>query len=100
MSAQDAAAAADSWALREAVAEGRARIWGTKDQFGRLFARSEVGLLALVDESLARSVFGAIAMALLVQGNVSGSEPANKGLNPLVNNDMRSPGQNDAVKAK
>jgi hypothetical protein len=81
---KDAAAAADSWAVKEAIAQGRARIWGTKDEFGRLFARPAVGVLALVDESLARGVFGAIAMALLVQDNGSGPEPTSESLNPPV----------------
>jgi hypothetical protein len=92
---QDAAAAADSWAVKEAIAQGRARMWSTKSEFGRLFARPAVGVLALVDESLARSVFGAIAMALLVQNNGSGSEPTSESLNPPVFNDMGDSEEND-----
>lgn len=87
--AEDAAAAADSWAVREAVAQGRARIWSKKDDFGRLFARPAVGVVALVDESLARSVFGAIAMSLLVQDIGPGPEPTSKILKLPVSDDSK-----------
>jgi predicted RNA-binding protein YlxR (DUF448 family) len=65
--ARDAQAAAKSTAVAGAVAQGKACAWGTKHELGRLFGRSEIGVLGLCDRGLAKSLFGAIAMALLVQ---------------------------------
>lgn len=56
--------AREAW-LTEAVAAGSVRVWGTKDEWGQLLGRAEVGVLAITEERLAKRVFGAIAMALL-----------------------------------
>lgn len=69
--AQDAQAAANSSYVGEAVRQGKASAWGTKEQLGGLFGRPEVGVLGLCDRGLAKSLFGAIAMALLVPGELS-----------------------------
>lgn len=65
--AQDAQAAAKSSAVAEATLQGKACAWGTKEQLGGLFGRPEIGVLGLCDRGLAKSLFGAIAMALLVR---------------------------------
>lgn len=65
--AQDARAAANAGFVRDAVAANAARVWGTKDELGRLFGRPEIGVLGIVDRGLASRLFGAIAMALLVR---------------------------------
>jgi len=65
--AKDARAAAQTPFVAEAIAEGLAKPWGTKQQLGRLFGRSEIGVMGVRDRGLAIRLFGAIAMALLVQ---------------------------------
>ncbi len=65
--AKDARAAAEAPAVRQAVTEGMALAWGTKELFGGLFDRGEIGVVGVTDRGLAKGLFGAIAMALLVQ---------------------------------
>lgn len=69
--ARDARASAEAPAVREAVVAGIAQVWGTKELFGRLFDRGEIGVIGVTDRGLAKSLFGAIAMALLVQNSPS-----------------------------
>ncbi|MCH2108443.1 MAG: hypothetical protein MK135_03885 [Polyangiaceae bacterium] len=66
--AADAAAAAKIGAVRQAVPLGCVKVWGTKAQFGAIFGRPEVGVVAVVDETLAKGLFDAIALALLGRG--------------------------------
>lgn len=63
--AVDAKSAAKSSCLGDAVGKGKAAAWGTRATLGQLLGRPEVGILAVRDRGLARSLFGAIAMALL-----------------------------------
>jgi predicted RNA-binding protein YlxR (DUF448 family) len=65
--ARDAQAAAKLGFVSDAIASGQAQAWSSKEAFGRLLGRSEVALVGLQDRGLARSLFGAIAMALLVR---------------------------------
>jgi uncharacterized protein len=58
------AAARESWVLA-AVEAGRVGAWGDKARLGAIFERSEVAVLTILDERLAKGIFGAIAMALL-----------------------------------
>lgn len=57
--------------LERAIEAGRARIWGTKDELGRFWGRPEVAVLGILDQRLAKRVFGGIAMALLAPEQVS-----------------------------
>jgi hypothetical protein len=63
--ALDAQSAAKSSCVTDAVSKGNAAAWGTRATLGQLLGRPEVGILAVRDRGLARSLFGAIAMALL-----------------------------------
>lgn len=63
--AWDAQSAAKASCVTDAVAQGKAAAWGTRATLGQLLGRPEVGILAVRDRGLARSLFGAIAMALL-----------------------------------
>lgn len=63
--AVDAKSAAKSSCVADAVGKGKAAAWGTRATLGQLLGRPEVGILAVRDRGLARSLFGAIAMALL-----------------------------------
>lgn len=65
--ATDALSAAKLPFVSQMIAAGQAQGWSTKEAFGRLLGRSEVALVALRDRGLARDLFGAIAMALLVR---------------------------------
>lgn len=70
--AQDARAAAEIPAVRDAVGRGRARVFRTKVELGRLFGKEEVGVLAVLDKRLAKGLFDAIAMSQLApQGKLS-----------------------------
>ncbi|HSC85704.1 MAG TPA: YlxR family protein [Polyangiaceae bacterium] len=63
--ARDARAAADLPVVAAAVPRGFVRVFSTKDLLGRPFGRPELGILAVLDERLAKSLFEAIALALL-----------------------------------
>lgn len=63
--AADAARATYKPWLEAAIAAGRARIWGTKDELGKIWGRPEVAVLGILDQRLAKRIFGGIAMALL-----------------------------------
>ncbi len=63
--ATDARAAASSDSVRDAAARGRAAAWGTKSSLGVILGRSEVGVIAVLEERLATALFGAIALAHL-----------------------------------
>jgi uncharacterized protein len=63
--ATDAQAAAHEGWVQEAVREGRAMAWGNKDRLGAFFGRDEVAVITILEERLAKDIFGAIAMALL-----------------------------------
>lgn len=65
--ARDALAGAKLPFVEEAVTGKKAVCWSNKEELGRLFGRQEVALVSLRDRGLARDLFGAIAMALLVQ---------------------------------
>ena len=60
----DAAAAASVSSVVRAVAEGRAIAFGTKDGLGALFARPEVGVLAITSAPLAAAIRAAAAVAI------------------------------------
>jgi len=77
--ARDARTAAKATFVREAVSEDLVRVWGTKESLGHVFGRAEIGVVGVTDRGLATRLFGAIAMALLVQepdfdGSQSGQE--------------------------
>lgn len=74
--ALDSGAGARLPAVAEAVRAGIARPFSTKDELGGLLSRPEVAVLAVLDERLARGLFGAIAMALL--GPQNGLGPAKR----------------------
>jgi hypothetical protein len=61
--ARDAQSAAKQSSVGEMVRLGRARVWGTKDELGKLCGRPEIAVLAVLDLRLAQGLFGAIAMA-------------------------------------
>jgi predicted RNA-binding protein YlxR (DUF448 family) len=61
--ASDARTAAESHEVREAIAAGRARGWGTKNELGRATHRSETGIVAVLDSGLARALAKAIDWA-------------------------------------
>lgn len=65
--ALDARAAGESDTVRDAITQGQACAWGSKAELGALFGRAEIGVLGVTDRGLARRLFGAIAMALLVR---------------------------------
>jgi len=68
--ARDAQAAArESWLL-EAVSRGDVLVWADKAQLGAFFGRDELAVLAILDQRLAKELFGAIAMALLTPETV------------------------------
>lgn len=75
--ARDSGAGARLSAVERAVSAGIARGFSTKDELGRLLSRPEVAVLAVLDERLAQSLFGAIALALL--GPPDGLGPENRG---------------------
>ncbi len=56
------AAAATPW-VEEAVRAGRAAAWGSKDAIGRAVGRSEVGVVAVLDEGFANALSKVIEMA-------------------------------------
>lgn len=68
--AGDAARATYKPWLEGAIAAGRARIWGTKDQLGQIWGRAEVAVVGILDQRLAKRIFGGIAMALLTPEQV------------------------------
>lgn len=70
--ARDAQAGAKLPFVEEAVTQKKAVCWSNKEELGRLFGRPEVALVSLRDRGLARGLFGAIAMALLVQDPIVG----------------------------
>lgn len=77
--AKDARAAANAGFVREALQDDLVRVWGTKESLGHVFGRAEIGVVGVTDRGLATRLFGAIAMALLVQepesdGSLSGQE--------------------------
>lgn len=61
--ATDARAAAQTPWVEQAVRAGRALAWGSKDAIGRAVGRSEVGVVAVLDEGLADALSKAIEMA-------------------------------------
>ncbi len=61
--ATDARAAAGTPWVEQAVRAGRARAWGSKNAIGRAVGRSEVGVVAVLDEGLADALSKAIEMA-------------------------------------
>ncbi len=67
MVAQDARASSSVDFVGQAVTAGKAVVWSTKAELGGLFGRAEIGVLGVTDRGLAQRLFGAIAMALLVQ---------------------------------
>lgn len=73
--ARDSGAGARLSAVERAVSAGMARGFSTKDELGRLLCRPEVAVVAVLDERLAQSLFGAIALALL--GPPDGLGPPN-----------------------
>jgi ribosomal protein L7Ae-like RNA K-turn-binding protein len=75
--ATDARAAATTPWVQQAVSRGLAAAWGTKERLGRVMGRSEVGVVALVDDGLARTLTRSIGLAhlnspCLVPGDVDG----------------------------
>lgn len=63
--AADAARATYRPWLESAIGSGQARIWGTKDELGRFWGKPEVAVVGILDQRLAKRIFGGIAMALL-----------------------------------
>ena len=63
--ASDARAAAELPGVSGAIASGRAVAFGSKDFLGELIGRSEVGVVAVLDEGLADEIARMIAMAHL-----------------------------------
>ncbi len=69
--ASDARAAAETPWVQDAVRAGRALGWGNKNAIGRAVGRSEVGVVAVLDEGLGHALSKAIEMAHI--GAPSGS---------------------------
>lgn len=61
--ANDARAAAHLPIVDAAQGKGRALVAGTKEELGRALGRPETGVIAILDEGLARSIRGAAALA-------------------------------------
>lgn len=61
--AADARAAAETRGVSDAIAEGRAVVWGTKTTFGTAVGRTEVGVAAVLDHGLATATKRAVALA-------------------------------------
>lgn len=72
--ARDAAAAASVSSVARAVSEGRAIAFGTKDGLGALFARPEVGVLAITSAPLAAAIRAASTVAIGVPSFRSDSD--------------------------
>ncbi len=68
--ATDARAAASSREVALAVVEGRALVWGTKDQLGKIAGRTEVGVIAVVDRELALGLLRCSAVLQMPEPNV------------------------------
>ncbi len=54
--ASDARAATDSRLVQKAIADGSARVFLNKEGLGKLLGKSEVGVLAVVDQGLSRAL--------------------------------------------
>jgi predicted RNA-binding protein YlxR (DUF448 family)/ribosomal protein L30E len=59
----DARAAAETRAVRGAVAAGLVRAWGNKEAVGRACGRAEVGVVAVLDAGLAQALSTALQLA-------------------------------------
>jgi ribosomal protein L7Ae-like RNA K-turn-binding protein len=60
--ARDAAAGALVGSVMNAVAQGGAVAWGTKEELGNVVGRSELGVLGIVSRSIATAIRSAMAM--------------------------------------
>lgn len=65
--ATDARSAADKPWITDAVREGRALAWSSKEQLGEALGRTEVGVLSVLDDGLSKAVAKAIALAQLAR---------------------------------
>lgn len=63
--AQDARAAAEISCVSEGLGQGIVRVFGSKEQLGKLVGRPEVGVIAIQEKRLAIALIDAIALALL-----------------------------------
>jgi predicted RNA-binding protein YlxR (DUF448 family) len=59
----DARAAAETGPVEAAIAAGRAAAWGSKSRLGAALGRGDVGVVAVLDDGLARSLSSALAVA-------------------------------------
>lgn len=79
--AADARSVAKETYVQEAARRGQMSIWSTKVQLGKWLGRSEVGVLAVMDEAIAVAMKRAIALSTLAGSEMNetktdGSEPA------------------------
>lgn len=77
--ATDAAAAADLGEVREAIAQGHAVAWGTKERLGAVFHRDRrpdsqgIAVVAILDPGIADAVRDAVEKSMGARGVASGS---------------------------
>ncbi|MDX2054420.1 MAG: DUF448 domain-containing protein [Polyangiaceae bacterium] len=71
----DARAAASSREVAETIAAGRAMVWGTKDQLGKIAGRTEVGVIAVVDRELALGLLRCSAVLQMPESMVPEKTP-------------------------
>ncbi|MEO6576189.1 MAG: DUF448 domain-containing protein [Polyangiaceae bacterium] len=77
--ARDAGSVIEKMTVADAIAEGRAVGWGTKERIGALLGRSEVAIAAVTSKSIAAEMMKVCAGKDAVSG-VSTEKPASKNL--------------------
>jgi predicted RNA-binding protein YlxR (DUF448 family) len=100
--AQDAAAAASSSGVRDALAHGRAMVWGTRRSLGVLCRGegSEVAVVGVLSESIAVAVRHALALARSFQAPPRRADEGRESAAPTSPGGVRAPSLDGAVRAR
>lgn len=89
--ARDAGSVIEKMTVADAIAEGRAVAWGTKERIGGLLGRSEVAIAAVTNKSIAAEMMKVCAGKDAVSGISSGSSGERAGSKNLGSDVCRTP---------